>query len=65
MWKLKSRLIPFQDLASIQGACKKFGTETLLAAGNFPAYSISRQLVTYAGIAPVTRRSGTLGLMQG
>ncbi|MCT1550257.1 transposase, partial [Brevibacterium casei] len=48
-----------QVLTSMPGVGVKTATRILLAAGDFSVFKIVAHLAAYAGIAPVTRRSGT------
>ncbi|MGO2944165.1 MAG: transposase, partial [Brevibacterium aurantiacum] len=48
-----------QGLTSMPGVGVKTASQILLAAGDFSAFKTAGHLAAYAGIAPVTRRSGT------
>ena len=48
-----------QVLTSMPGVGVKTASQILLAAGDFSAFKTAGHLAAYAGIAPVTRRSGT------
>lgn len=56
---LVDRLPLLQVLTSMPGVGVKTATQILLAAGDFSAFRTPGHLAAYAGIAPVTRRSGT------
>lgn len=48
-----------QVLTSMPGVGVKTASQILLAAGDFSTFQSAAHLAAYAGIAPVTRRSGT------
>lgn len=56
---LADQLLLLQVLASMPGVGVKTAAQILLAAGGFSAFRTPGHLAAYAGIAPVTRRSGT------
>lgn len=57
--ELADSLPLLQVLTSMPGVGVKTATQILLAAGDFSAFKTAAHLAAYAGIAPVTRRSGT------
>ncbi|MFF8892799.1 IS110 family RNA-guided transposase [Brevibacterium casei] len=57
--ELADQLPLLQVLTSMPGVGVKTATQILLAAGDFSAFNTAGHLAAYAGIAPVTRRSGT------
>ena len=57
--ELADSLPLLQVLTSMPGVGVKTASQILLAAGDFSAFKTAGHLAAYAGIAPVTRRSGT------
>lgn len=57
--ELADSLPLLQVLTSMPGVGVKTASQILLAAGDFSAFKSAGHLAAYAGIAPVTRRSGT------
>jgi hypothetical protein len=57
--KLADALPVLQVLTSMPGVGVKTASQILLAAGDFSTFRTAGHLAAYAGIAPVTRRSGT------
>ncbi|GAA3852906.1 IS110 family transposase [Brevibacterium ammoniilyticum] len=57
--ELADSLPLLQVLTSMPGVGVKTASQILLAAGEFSAFKTAAHLAAYAGIAPVTRRSGT------
>ncbi|PCC52102.1 IS110 family transposase [Brevibacterium aurantiacum] len=57
--ELADSLPLLQVLTSMPGVGVKTASQILLAAGDFSAFRTPGHLAAYAGIAPVTRRSGT------
>ena len=57
--ELADSLPLLQVLTSMPGVRAKTATQILLAAGDLSAFKPAAHLAAYAGIAPVTRRSGT------
>jgi transposase len=57
--ELADSLPLLQVLTSMPGVGVKTASQILLAVGDFSAFKSAGHLAAYAGIAPVTRRSGT------
>jgi transposase len=57
--ELADSLPLLQVSTSMPGVRVKTASQILLAAGDFTAFKIAGHLAAYAGIAPVTRQSGT------
>ncbi len=57
--ELADSLPLLQVLTSMPGVGVKTASQILLAAGDFSAFKTVGHLAAYAGIVPVTRRSGT------
>ena len=57
--ELVDQLPLLQVLTSMPGIGVKTATQILLAAGDFSSFATPGHLAAYAGVAPVTRRSGT------